>query len=130
MLYSQEVRGAMAVNVSRRNYLLNLVLVLLLVLFSYVYTVCGNVGLVLLFALAAAFFILGVSRLRGLKSKSLRSLWDESSPITEAFTILFLILLATGIVTPSTWWHWLSTALIILTGSLLASFLIVSFNRK
>jgi len=127
MLYSQEVRGAMAVNVSRRNYLLNLVLVLLLVLFSYVYTVCGNVGLVLLFALAAAFFILGVSRLRGLKSKSLRSLWDESSPITEAFTILFLILLATGIVTPSTWWHWLSTALIILTGSLLASFLYSQF---
>ena len=117
----------MAVNVSRRNYLLSLVLVLLLVLFSYVYTVCGNVGLVLLFALAAAFFILGVSRLRGLKSKSLRSLWDESSPITEAFTILFLILLATGIVTPSTWWHWLSTALIILTGSLLASFLYSQF---
>ena len=120
MLYSQEVRGAMAVNVSRRNYLLSLVLVLLLVLFSYVYTVCGNVGLVLLFALAVAFFILGVSRLRGLKSRSLRSLWDESSPITEAFTM----------VTPSTWWHWLSAALIILIGSLLASFIIVSFNRK
>ena len=81
----------MSVSVSRRNYLVSMVLAFFMLLSFYIYSVNSVLGMCVLSALAVAFFVVGVWRFKELRDKPLRAWLGEIFPIVMAYNIVFII---------------------------------------